>query len=91
MTLFHVLAGLLGVLAVLDVVTTLKALKNPKLKEANPLVRVMMKHGKVWIVVKLAVTIGAMWWLQSAPLLLVPIAAVYTYVVYNNAKQAGMI
>lgn len=86
-----VVMALLGILAILDVVTTRQAMKNPRLKEANPVIRAMMKHGNLWIVVKVAATGFAMYQLQGYPAVVFGISAIYMFVVWQNAKFVGWV
>lgn len=79
----------LAVLAALDVVTTLRALRRPNLREANPLLRWAMQRGTVWIALKLAVTAAGAWLMRDAPAGLAVVCAVYAAVVWNNWRQVG--
>ena len=85
--------ALIAVLAVVDVLTTLEALRNPRLREANGLVAWLMRLGPVWILIKLAVTAGGLWLLrdQANPVnvwFAWGAAAIYATVVINNARLA---
>lgn len=82
-----VLLALLAVLAVLDVATTLRALRKPGLREANPLLGWAMRHGRLWIVLKLAATAAGAWLLRDAPAGLALICALYAAVALNNWRQ----
>ena len=77
---------LLGLLAILNVITTRKALRQPGVIEANPLIRWLMRHGNLWIAIKLAVTAGAAWALRDSPQWLAVICAIYAAVVYSNHR-----
>ncbi len=77
-----------GVLAVLDVLTTIHALRKPGLVEANGIMAWLMRLGPAWIVVKLGVTAAAIWVLRDAPVLLWALAAVYAAAVANNWRLA---
>lgn len=84
---------LIGILAMLDILTTVAALKNPRLREANGILAGLMRRGPLWIVVKLAVTAGAIWLLrdQENPVnvwLSWAVVALYAAVVLNNARLA---
>lgn len=77
---------LLGLLAILDVITTRKALSRPNVREANPVIRWLMGHGNLWIIAKLAITAGAAWALRDSPQWLALICAIYAAVVYSNHR-----
>lgn len=77
---------LLCVLAILDVITTRKALSRPNVREANPIIRWLMRHGDLWIIVKLIITAAAAWALRDSPQWLAAICAIYAAVVYSNHR-----
>lgn len=88
MTTTHILVVIIGLLAVLDVVSTRRALRRPGNHEANPIIARLMRLGPVWIVIKLAVTAVAVWMAAASPLLLAGIALIYAMIVARNFRLA---
>lgn len=86
MALLPVLYVLLGVLALLDVATTRRALRRPGRHEANPLVARLMQLGPAWIAIKLGLTALGGWLLRDHPAGLTAIVAVMAVTVWNNAR-----
>ena len=89
------LIAILGALIAADIVTTIRALRRPGTREPNPLIRLAMRHGKLWIVLKIAISVGAAWLLRSSPGALALVCAVYALVVANtrlicNTKKAPL-
>ena len=80
------LLALLGALVAADIVTTIRALRRPGTREANPLIRLAMRHGRLWIVLKIAISAGAAWLVRSNPGALATVCAVYALVLANNLR-----
>lgn len=92
MNITVILAVVLVVLGILDIVSTRRAMKNPRVYEANKIVAWLMRHGNLWIAVKLAATVASAWALVAiadAPLMLAALCAIYAWVVRQNFKLAG--
>jgi hypothetical protein len=87
---------LLVILQVLDVVSTAKALKNPKLAEGNPVVSFFIKKLGVTgglVAIKLLAAGAVTWALITYPfgssadlVVLVVLNVVYVYIVVNNFR-----
>lgn len=88
MASYHIaLLALLCALVILDGYTTAVLIKRPGKRKANPILRWAMKHGDLWLIGKLALSIIAIWFLRGEPLWLAALAGVYALVVYNNARH----
>jgi hypothetical protein len=94
--LFAVLAF---ALAIGDVMTTLRALAQPGIVEANPVMKFLMdKLGSLWILARLLMTLAVVLFVilladdtWSGFLLLLANAALLGWVVWHNAKLARII
>lgn len=72
-------------LQILDILTTLAVLADPRGYESNGIVaKIMAMTGRAWPVVKLAITVPALYFYREDPLILWGICAVMTYVVIHN-------
>lgn len=77
----------LAVAALADVVTTVRALKRPGTREANPVIRFFMRHlGRGWVVAKLAITALGAWLLHPVPEAIWALAALTAFVAYRNSR-----
>lgn len=92
MTFDHLPLLVLVVLVILDTITTIRALRSPSLREANPILAWAMRHGRIWIALKLAVSAGAIWLLrdQTNPVtfwMTCGVAALYAAVISSNINH----
>lgn len=69
-------------LQIADVMTTVKILGSGGV-ELNPVMAWMMRHGSLWILVKMAAAVGLTWYFFANPFLWVLVAMQAAVVVWN--------